>query len=171
MIAGLLAAAVAAWLHRMGLRTGASALACAPMLAFAPRLLSPNGATRADVRLLFADGGVTLDGLVDSGNLLRDPVTALPVVVAPYAALRAHLPEGLRCDDLSTLPRGFRLLSVRTAGGRAMLMCFRPRALYVRQGRVWRAAEAVVAVSPALYGNTALLPARVIHNSQCTIHN
>ena len=65
--------------------------------------------------LLFERGGVSLDGLVDSGNCLRDPVTELPVVVVPYQAIRAYLPPGTRCEQLSTLPRGFRLICVRTA--------------------------------------------------------
>ena len=113
---------------------------------------------RAELRLLFDTGGVTLDGLVDSGNLLRDPVTALPVVVAGYGALREHLPPGMECRDPATLPPGFRFICVRTAGGSRLLMCFRPRGLYIRSGAVWRAAQAVVAVSPALEGKRALLP-------------
>ena len=161
MFSGLFTAGMAGYLNRLGLNAWAAALCCLPAVWYALRLLGrwrSRAGERAELRLLFDRGGVTLDGLVDSGNLLRDPVTALPVVVAPYGALRAHLPPGMECDDLSTLPRGFRLICVRTAAGSQMLMCFRPRALYIRCGRVWRAAHSVVAVSPQLQGSRALLP-------------
>lgn len=167
LLCGTLAAGLANYLHRLGFPRAAAIACCAPMIGFSLRLLRrwrSRAGERADVRLLFEGGGVTLDGMVDSGNLLHDPVTALPVVVAPYGALRAYLPPAMRCDDLDTLPRGFRLICVHTAGGSRLLMCFRPRALYIRRGRVWRAAQAVVAVSPALSGRRALLPPAVIHH-------
>lgn len=160
-IFALMAAGLAQQLHRMGLTGLAAALACVPAVGYAGVLLTrwrSRAGERAEVRLLFESGGVTLDGMVDSGNLLRDPVTSLPVVVAPYEALRRHLPEGMECENLDTLPRGFRLICVCTAGGMKLLMCFRPRALYIRNGCVWHAARAVVAVSPALRGRRALLP-------------
>ena len=161
LIAGLLSAGMAQYMHRLGLGGWAAALACAPGVLYAVHLLlrwQSRAGERADVRLLFERGGVSLDGLVDSGNCLRDPVTELPVVVVPYQAIRAYLPPGTRCEQLSTLPRGFRLICVRTASGKRLMMCFRPRGLYVRDGRVWRAADAVVAVSPCLHGRRALLP-------------
>ena len=161
MFGGLATAGIAGYLNRLGLNAWGAALCCLPPAGFALRLLlraRSRAGERADVRLLFDSGGVTLDGLVDTGNLLRDPVTALPVVVAPYGALRAHLPDGLSCRDLGTLPRGFRLIRVRTAAGAQMLMCFRPRALYIRRDRVWRTADAVVAVSPDMRDGRALLP-------------
>lgn len=158
---GLLAAGTAQYLHGAGLHAYAVLTACAPVAVFASvwmvRYRSRAG-ERADVRLLFDQGGVTLDGMVDTGNLLRDPVTDLPVVVVGYQAVRAYMPRGMVCGRADTLPKGFRLISVRTAAGRALMMCFRPRALYVRQGSVWRAADAVVAVSGEIPGQRALLP-------------
>jgi len=161
MLFGLLAAGIAGYLDRLGLRAWAAAAACVPATWFSLRLLArwrSRTGERAELRVLFRDGGVTLEGMVDSGNLLRDPVTSLPVVVASYAALQRHLPPDMICEDPGTLPRGFRLIAVRTAGGSGLMMCFRPRGLYIRSGRVWRAAQAVVAVSPALEGKRALLP-------------
>lgn len=161
MLTGLLAAGAAGHLNRLGMNAAGAALCCAPAAWYGLRLLlraRSRAGERAELRLLFEGGGVTLDGLVDTGNLLRDPVTALPVVVASYEALRAHLPEDMSCGRIGTLPRGFRLISVRTAAGSQLLMCFRPRALYIRSGRVWRAAHAVVAVSDSLTGQRALLP-------------
>ena len=115
-----------------------------------------------------------LDRLLASASrlteVLRPAADAMPEQAQPlfeavqqdYAvttqAIRAYLPPGTRCEQLSTLPRGFRLICVRTASGKRLMMCFRPRGLYVRDGRVWRAADAVVAVSPCLHGRRALLP-------------
>ena len=94
LIAGLLSAGMAQYMHRLGLGGWAAALACAPGVLYAVHLLlrwQSRAGERADVRLLFERGGVSLDGLVDSGNCLRDPVTELPVVVVPYQAVRAYL--------------------------------------------------------------------------------
>jgi len=161
LLAGLTTAGLAECLSRLGLRLGAALLCCLPALGALVRMVRrwrSRAGERAELRLLFEAGGVTLDGMVDTGNLLRDPVTALPVVVAPYAALRQYLPDGTSCGDWRTLPRGFRLICVQTAAGSRMMMCFRPRALYMRCGRVWHAVQAVVAISPALQGRRALLP-------------
>ena len=86
LIAGLLSAGMAQYMHRLGLGGWAAALACAPGVLYAVHLLlrwQSRAGERADVRLLFERGGVSLDGLVDSGNCLRDPVTELPVVWCP----------------------------------------------------------------------------------------
>ena len=166
MLWGLLTGGAACYLNRLGLRVSAAALCCLPATVFALRQLlreTSRAGLRADVRLLLPRGGVTLDGLVDSGNLLRDPVTALPVVVASGAALAAHLPPGTDCLDPGTLPPGYRLILVRTAAGSRLMMCFRPRGLYIRRGRVWQAAEAVVAISGELEGARALLPASLMN--------
>ena len=85
------------------------------------------------------------------------------MVVASGRALTPHLPPGTDCMDPSTLPAGFRLIPVRTAAGSHLMMCFRPRGLYIRRGRVWRAAEAVVAISADLPGPRALLPAALMN--------
>ena len=165
MLWGVLTGGAASYLNRLGLNRWAAALCCLPAAAFALRLLlreTSRAGCRADVRLLMPGGGVTLDGLVDTGNLLRDPVTALPVVVAPGAALTPLLPPGTDCRNPDTLPPGFRLICLRTAAGSRLAMCFRPRGLYIRQGRVWQAAQAVVALSPELEGARALLPRDLI---------
>lgn len=162
---GLLTGGAASYLLRLGLHRWAAALCCVPAAVFSLRLLlreTSQAGRRAEVRLLMRGGGVTLDGLVDTGNLLRDPVTALPVVVAAEGALAPLLPPGVDCADPDTLPPGFRLICVRTAAGSRLMMCFRPRGLYIRRGRVWRAAQAVVAISAELEGSRALLPRAVI---------
>ena len=161
MLLALGAAGLARVLHDMGWHILAISLIMLPAIEFMLRSLQitcRHTGERAEIRLLFDQGGVSLQGIWDTGNFLRDPVTALPVVVVSYEAVQPLLPSGVVLNRYDTLPRGYRLISVRTAAGTALLMCFRPRALYIRHGRVWRAAEAVIAVSGALEGRRALLP-------------
>lgn len=161
LVLALMAGGAANLLHGFGWHGVAVILALLPGVEFFVRMLQKwrsRAGERAEIKLFFDQGGVALDGIVDSGNMLRDPVTALPVVVVSFQAVQAHLPRGTVLGCYDTLPRGYRLISVHTAAGSALLMCFRPRALYIRHGRVWRAADAVIAVTDALEGRRALLP-------------
>ena len=99
---------------------------------------------------------VTLTALVDTGNLLRDPLTGLPVIVVSRQAAR----------KLTSLPApgqllpGMRLISVRTAAGSALMAIFRPQRVRVLSGQTWREVRAMVGLSPDGYeGAQALLPA------------
>jgi len=164
LLLALLTSGLAHVLHGQGLPGAAVILSLLPATAFFLHSLQASRmqtGERAEIRILFDKGGVSLCGIWDTGNMLRDPVTALPVVVVPYEAVRDFLPPGIDLTRFETLPRGFRLISVHTAGGNMLLMCFRPRALYLRRERVWRAFSAVVAVSGALPGDRALLPASI----------
>ncbi len=164
MLLALCAAGAAHILHDLALHAAAIALALLPVIEFSLRTLQATRTQtgeRAEIRLLFDQGGVSLQGIWDTGNFLRDPVTALPVVVVPYEAIAAYLPGDLQLDRFDTLPRGFRLLSVHTATGSRLMLCFRPRALFIRRERVWRAFSAIIAVSGSLHGNQVLLPPNI----------
>ena len=102
---------------------------------------------------------LTLTALIDSGNLLRDPVTGLPVIVISRRA----------ASRLTVLPQpgrltpGMRLLSVRTVAGTALMAVFRPSAVFIEEKGVWRAVNAIVGLSPDGYeGFQALVPASLI---------
>lgn len=100
---------------------------------------------------------VSLPVLRDSGNLLNDRLTGLPVIVVPAEALGDLLPPNTKIADLSTLPRGWRLLRTKTAGGNRTMMCFRPDGLKFRTGsKAWRA-DGVVAAAD-FQGKRALAP-------------
>lgn len=101
----------------------------------------------------------TLTALVDTGNLLRDGVTGLPVIViSRRAASRlVRLPE-----DGSLLP-GMRLLPVRTVSGTATMTILRPDALRIRTSGAWQNAQAVIGLSPGGgEGFQALVPASLL---------
>lgn len=119
---------------------------------------------RTRVRVCLGEACAELDGLVDSGNLLRDAVSGLPVVIAPHAAVRALLPEGCDPARLETLPIGFRLVRAVSTGGSRTLMCFRPGSLCLRDAGEWKAVCAMVAVAPQALpeGELALIPAALM---------
>lgn len=110
------------------------------------------------VELRVGDRSIMLPAMVDSGNLMRDPVTSLPVLVIPLRAAHALYPEAAVIDPLCSLPKGFRLLHVRTAAGSGLLPMFRPdrcwlyldgrrqetRLLAAVAGREYRGAQALV---------------------------
>ena len=78
------------------------------------------------VELRVEERSIILPAMVDSGNLLTDPVTGLPVLVIPQKAAHTLFPDVRDLSCLSALPLGFRLLSVRTAAGSSLLPMFRP---------------------------------------------
>lgn len=99
---------------------------------------------------------VLLTALVDSGNLLRDPLTSLPVIVISRKAA-ARLTDLPAAD---TLPPGMRLISVRTIAGTALMPVFRPTLVRIRLGAAWQTVQAAIGLSPDGYdGYQALMPA------------
>lgn len=117
-------------------------------------------AAHAHLYICLGEASTRMEGLLDSGNLLQDPITGLPVIVAPYDAVRALLPKECDPNRLETLPPGFRLVQAVTAGGSRMLMCFHPTELILQDGGRYTPVQAMVAVSaqnPA-EGPLALIP-------------
>lgn len=130
-----------------------------PLLAAAVLFLRPGeSAAPAYIRLSIRCGAsrMTLSALVDTGNLLRDPLTDLPVIVCARKAAAPLCPDALR----EAYPPGLRLLSVRTVAGSALMPVFRPDSLFIRQDHAWREIKAVVGLAPLDYhGCQAIMPA------------
>ena len=127
-----------------------AALIGAAVTALIPRLVRRVLARRVGagmtVRLVVElRGGKRLEcaALVDTGNTLRDPVTALPVIV--LSARR--FPDEARSAG--------RLLPIRTASGRAVLPALRPVRVLIDGASV----NALVAFSRA---ETALVPPSLV---------
>ena len=111
---------------------------------------------------------LTLDGLVDTGNLLRDPLSGKPVICADLGSLEGllspTLAEALRDPRLTaSLPpqeaRRIRLIPVNTATGSGMLSGFVPDRLWVRDTSAGKAGEREV---QAVLSVTELTDARVL---------
>ena len=131
------------------------AAACGLMGALTPLMRRGDYARCVTVEIRMNSHRLTLTALIDSGNLLRDPVTGLPVIVISRraAARLTLLPAPGR------LTPGMRLISVRTVAGSALMAVFRPSAVFLEERGVWRAVNAIIGLSPDGYeGFQALVP-------------
>ncbi len=110
-----------------------------------------------ELTIFYRGRSAKLPVLRDSGNLLIDGVTGLPVIVVSERAVASLLPAGVRAGNLSTLPTGWRLLPIRTAAGNGTLMCFRADQLELRTKGKARRIDAAVAIS-GFSEKAALIP-------------
>ena len=124
---------------------------------FLTRRIGSAETGRYGLRIIYQRKTTVLPALRDTGNLLTDGVSSLPVIVLPQTLAKPFLPPGTRVNDLSTLPSGFRLVRAKTAAGSRTLMCFSPDQIVIREGkRAWHT-DAVIAVSD-FEESRALLP-------------
>lgn len=123
------------------------------------------------VTVEYRDRTVTLRGLVDSGNLLRDPMGGRAVICAQASALDGLLTPGLKAvmsgdspQSTSLSPadaRRVRIIPAGTATGRGLLYGFLPdRVTLTPEGQTeGREVDAVVATADIGTGETeALVP-------------
>ena len=115
------------------------------------------------LRLRYGGKTVFFPAIRDSGNMLWDQASGLPVIVAAQKQVKALLPSGICLEDLSTLPKGFHLICVSTAAGRKTLMCFRPDCVEVTGSGRTRRIRAAVALSD-MPESRALLPETLFEN-------
>lgn len=102
---------------------------------------------------------LTLTALIDSGNLLRDGVTGLPVIViSRRAAMRL-----VQLPATGKLTYPFRLLTVRTVSGTSMMTIFHPDSVCLLLPEGWTRVDTLLGVSPEGYdGFQALVPASLV---------
>lgn len=144
-------------------------------LARTPLILGQAAALPAVVRLMPSTAGgscitleithgrrrIALTALVDSGNLLRDPLTRLPVIVISRKAAAQLIP------GLQEFSPGMRLISVRTVASTALMPIFRPDGVRLCLPQGWHTAQAVIGLSPDGYsGFQALVPQSLTTNTQ-----
>lgn len=134
-------------------------LACALLCAATPLTRRMSHARCVTVEIRHNGHRLSLTALIDSGNLLRDPVTNLPVIVISRRA----------ASRLTMLPKqghlapGMRLLSVRTIAGTTLMAVFRPSAVFLEEHGAWRAVNAIIGLSPDGYeGFQALVPSSLM---------
>ena len=106
---------------------------------------------------------LTLSAMVDSGNLLRDPISGKSVIVADLSALKEALPLNLRracesgnyADVFSTYQnsRLARPIPTRTANGDSLLLAVLPDRLTIDTGKDIYEADYLIA--PAHLGESA----------------
>ncbi len=125
------------------------------LLLLTQRIGDPGGSF--SIKLVYRGKSAEARAMRDTGNLLSDAVSGLPVIVLSERLGQAFLPPGTNAKDLCTLPPGWRLVRVKTAAGVKTLMCFTPDQIILRQGTRVFHAEAAVAVAD-FEEDRALLP-------------
>ncbi|MBR6186846.1 MAG: sigma-E processing peptidase SpoIIGA [Clostridia bacterium] len=167
VLAGCLFSGLVRYLSGLGAKTWTVLFVCGGAvqltgLILKTREIEPDGPYR--LRLHAAGRDVTVPAMRDSGNLLRDPVTGLPVIVADAECVEKLLRMPVKVHDLSRTPQGLRLLTIRTAAGRQTLMCVDPDKVEILSSKKTRTVDAVVAFGDVPLGK-ALLPEALFENA------
>lgn len=113
------------------------------------------------VQAVLFDREVTLCAFVDSGNLLRDPLSGKSVIVAERSKIKHLLPPALHSAPASLDPllqdpklaRRLRLIPTKTATGDSMLVALIPQRLEIFDGKNTYSADYLIA--PADLGESA----------------
>lgn len=128
------------------------------------RLLRLSNATKSvTLRAELFGNALTLTALVDSGNLLRDPISGKSVIVVDRQKLLPALPVPLRAALEKDTPAAWlsdgryakhiRLIPTKTATGERLLPALKPHALRLHDGRQEYPADYLIA--PADLGESA----------------
>ena len=152
------------FLQPLGWPCALMVLGCCALLRAMPILLpKPAEIPRlATVDVRHGPHHLTLTALIDSGNLLRDGVTGLPVIVISRRAAQrlVQLPEQ------GSLAYPFRLLTVRTVNGEGMMTVFHPDSVCLLLPGGWVRVDTLLGVSPEGYdGFQALVPASLMQGN------
>ena len=127
------------------------------------------------LKVIFDGRSKTLSAYCDSGNLLRDPISGRPCIVADTDALRDILPKGIieasknKIADASSfsedVARKIRLIPTKTATGEGILLALRADKIFVGEGKDEREVNAMLAVCELEKSNEgcqALVPAELM---------
>ena len=112
----------------------------------------------AEVTVVLGGSSKRLKGFCDSGNLLRDPISGKPCIIADVNAVADILPKGVmtlvgRGDvDMSGINdsevyRRIRLIPTVSATGRAMTVALRVDKILIGNGREEREVDALLGLS------------------------
>ncbi len=145
MLSGL-----ADFLWKRGVPSPGILTACGLCVLFLIRLydrIRSGSGEKLALRISWRGRSACLPALRDSGNLLRDPVTGLPVIMAPARSIAPLLPGEEIPAGWTDLPRGFRLIHARTAAGEGTYPCFHPDAVTIVLHSRAADADAVIALS------------------------
>ena len=129
----------------------------------------------AQLELRYGGKSLMLRAMTDSGNLLCEPISGKPCIVADIGSLRGLLPEEIlraarkgatEIDRVSHRHAGnLRLIPTNTASGQGLLLGVRMERIIVDDGRGAREVDALVALAElgkGADGNEALLPPRLL---------
>ena len=140
---------------------------------FGGKFFKKKGARKyGSVRIRYNGRTVTLRGLCDSGNLLREPISSKPCIVADARSVSdifpkrsAELIKSGRISELDVRDAGrIRVIPAETVNADGMLYAFRPDKVSVDMGKGWCEVDAYVAFSQlniSEEGVRALIPSEI----------
>lgn len=113
---------------------------------------------RVTLHVILFGKSITLSAMVDSGNLLRDPVSGKSVIVAEIARISPLLPPNVRrayeSNDFTRVLSAYELakylrpIPTQTATGKRLLFALVPDALELEQNGVAYPADYLIAPAP-----------------------
>ena len=153
------------------------AIICAAITLFGGKFFKRKAEqTSAEIEIAYNGKKLKLRGLVDSGNLLREPISGKPCVVADISKLEKIMPQEIlraaRKKDPRAVEtfkienaRNIRLIPTRTAAGDGMLIGVRVESVTVSDKKGNKNLDVIIV--PAELGNTAdgneaLLPSGIL---------
>ena len=160
--AGLLGGVVQALLGATGSMRAAYALGAAAFVVSALCMVrsrrAAHDAVHARVAIVCREKSAAFEAIIDSGNVLRDYLTALPVIVLPRVEAEKKL--GVQAAAL-------RPIFADTAGGRQMMSCFVPQQVTIRVDGKDRQVRAAAALAEGMRaGVPALVPAALLREEE-----
>ena len=109
--------------------------------------------SRCSVRITTSLGSVTVDGIIDTGNLLCEPFSGLPVIIAELGAVRDILPrDTVRVIEqdlvgIDTPLAGLRVIPYSNISGKGMLPAYKPEEITIElSGERRERVEAYIAI-------------------------
>lgn len=131
---------------------------------------------RADVEITYDGKKAKLSAMTDSGNLLREPISGRPCIVADISSIENIIPAKLAraaknkdIGIIETLPpkdaKRVRVIPIRTAGGDGILIALRAETVTVDGGDGAKEVDALIALSDiekSADGSEALLPPELL---------
>lgn len=130
----------------------------------------------AELSITYNGKSVRLFAMTDSGNLLKDPISGKPCIVADICALEPIIPKGIlraarekRFSEIEKLSpedaRKVRMIPIKTAGGEGALIALRADKITIDREGVNEALDALIALSDinkSADGKEALLPPELL---------
>ncbi len=134
-----------------------------------------------EVEITYHGASLTLTGMVDTGNMLRDPISGKPIVIVEKKSLLGLLDEntinkairgnfsGVVSDDYSHKAR---MVVMHTVAGNSMLCAFVPEKITLRNKKQKNTKEADALFAPgelsfgadkAVQGCVALIPGELVY--------
>ena len=131
---------------------------------------------RAEVSVIYNKRERVFSALVDSGNLLCEPISGRPCIAVDIDAVRGFLPEELikiaAKDNVdlsqvagSSFAKSIRVVPAHTAAGERILVGFRAERIFIDVGKGRYESDAFVVLSrlDAPLGSEALVPSQLLN--------